>query len=259
MIAALLAIASMSASGVYNDTYARGHAAYEQGDFASASAVFEQLVASGVSQGPLFLSLGNAYYRSGNLGAAIANYERALQVEPTYAAARHNLEFCVAKTERQWGRPLPPAWQESLLMWHRDWSPWAVYWLAVVCWLAFWALVAVRLSASNWRITAAALALALAAAAFATSAYAKYHPPLLAVAVQDHAPVRFGVGEGQTQSFDLLQGDRVVIDSRRNGWALIRNADGDRGWVDERALAFVGPPYLPPGTQTAPESAQGAG
>ncbi|MBM3289205.1 MAG: tetratricopeptide repeat protein [Candidatus Hydrogenedentes bacterium] len=259
MIAVLLTTIALGAGGAYDTVYARGNSAYAAGDYAGAIAAYEQLVAEDVAQAPVFHALGNAYYRAGNLGAAIANYERALHVAPTYADARHNLDFCVGKTERQWGRPLPPAWQESLLMWHDTWSPRAVYRLAVICWAALWAVLVLRLWKPDKLLTRAAIALALAAAAFATSAYAKFHPPLLAVAVQDHAAVRFGLGEGQTTNFELLQGDRVVIDSRRDGWALVRNADGDRGWVEESALAFVGPPYLRPGASSESNVAQGAG
>ena len=259
MITSLLAILALGAGGAYDSAFARGNAAYAQGDYASAIAAYEQLVGEGVAQAPVFHNLGNAYYRAGNLGAAIANYERALHVSPTFGPARHNLDFCIAKTQRQWGRPLPPPWQEALLMWHDTWPPRAVYRLAVICWVALWVLLAFRLWRPNKHLTRAAFALALASAAFATSAYVKFHPSLVAVSVQDHAAVRFGPGGSQTVNFELLQGDRVVIDSRRDGWALVRNADGERGWVDETALAFAGPPYLRPGTQSAPEGAQGAG
>ena len=258
MIVSIIVAIALGAGGAYDNAFERGNTAYGQGDYNSAIGVFEQLVAEGVTQAPVFCNLGNAYYRAGNIGAAIANYERALHVAPAYAPAQRNLEFCIAKTQRQWGRPLPPPWQESLLMWHDNWSPRAVYRWAVICWIALWVLLALRLWKPNKHLTRAAIVVAVAAAAFATSAYAKFHPPLLAVAMQDHTPVRFGLGQSQTMSFELLQGDRVVIDSRRDGWALVRNADGERGWVDQNALAFVGPPYLRPAMQPATAGTQGA-
>lgn len=250
MIAALLSLLAVGAAGAYDGTFLRANDAYEHGDFETAINAYEQLIAEGVTQAPVFYNLGNAYYRANNLGAAIANYERALQLDPAYEAARRNLDFCVARTERQWGRPLPPAWQESLLMWHGNWTPQAVYRLAMLSWLALWALLALRLWIPNKRLTQAAIVMALAAAAFATSAYAKFHPPLMAVAMQDHTPVRYGVGESQTMNFELLRGDRVVVDIRRGGWARVRNADGQRGWVEESALAWVGPPYTRPTADT---------
>lgn len=259
MIMSVVVALAIGAGGAYDSAFQRGNSAYEQGDFDSAIGAYEQLLAEGVIDTRVFYNLGNAYYRAGNLGAAIANYERAIHASPTYEPALRNLEYCVAQTERQWGRPLPPPWQEALLMWHDNWSPWAVYRLAVLCWVAFWILLALRLWKPDRRLTRAAIVMALAAAAFATSAYAKYHPPLLAVATRDQTPVRFGPGESRTQSFELLRGDRVVVDIRRGGWAQVRNADGERGWVEERELAFVGPPYVRPNTTTTPDGGQGDG
>ena len=259
MILSVIATIALGAGGAYDGAFARGNAAYEQGDYASAIGAYEQLVSEGVADAAVFYNMGNAYYRAGNLGAAIANYERALHAAPHHEHARRNLEFCIAKTERQWGRPLPPAWQEGLLMWHDDLSPPTVYRLAMLSWFALWVVLALRLWKPNKYLSRAAIVLGIAATAFATSAYVKFHPPLLAVALNDHAPVRFGFGEGQAMSFELLRGDRVVLDVRRDGWAQVRNADGERGWVDEKSLAFVGPPYLRPATEAAPISARGPG
>lgn len=254
----MLIVAVTLGAGAYDDAFQRGNAAYAKQDYAGAIAAYEQLIAEDVTQPEVFFNLGDAYYRSGNLGAAIANFERALQVAPSYEPAKRNLDFCIAKTERQWGRPLPPPWQESLLMWHGRWSPRAVYRWALLCWIVLWILLTVRLWKPNTYLTRAAIVVGLAAAAFATSAYAKFHPPLLAVAMIDHTPVQYGPGGGQATSFELLQGDRVVVDLRRNGWAQVRNADGDRGWVDEKALALVGPPYERPVTPAVTGAGQGA-
>ncbi len=258
MIAALIATVVLGA-GAYDDAFQRGNTAYEQGDYGTAITAYEQLVAEGVVNADVFYNLGNAYYRANNLGAAIANYERALQVAPRHDAALKNLDFCVAQTQHQWGKPLPPPWQEGLLMWHDNWTPRAVYRLAMLCWFAFWAVLAVRLWKPNKHLTRAAILLALAAAAFATSAYAKFHPPLIAVGTRDNMPVRFGLGGEDATSFELMQGDRVVIDARREGWAQVRTIDGERGWVEESALALVGPPYTRPATEAAPANVQGVG
>lgn len=47
---------------------------------------------SGVSS-ELFFNLGNLYYKSGDIGAAVLNYEKALRVSPSNTDARNNLKF----------------------------------------------------------------------------------------------------------------------------------------------------------------------
>ena len=41
----------------------------------------------------MFYDLGNAYYRLGNFGKAILNYERALALEPRHPEAQANLRL----------------------------------------------------------------------------------------------------------------------------------------------------------------------
>ncbi len=147
MIILIAAYVSFGAAGVFDSTFTRGNDAFAAGDYPGAIAAYEQLVSEGVVHEALFYNLGNAYFEANNLGAAIGNYERALRLAPSYASAKNNLEFAVSKTKNQRARPLPPAWEQSLLMWHYGWSPRAVYMLAVLCWCAFWTLMAARI----WR------------------------------------------------------------------------------------------------------------
>ncbi|MFO4987118.1 tetratricopeptide repeat protein, partial [Salmonella enterica subsp. enterica serovar 1,4,[5],12:i:-] len=61
--------------------------------FADAALKYQLLVDSGVRNAGLYFNLGNAYLEGGATGRAIANYERALRLEPTNGAARMNLAF----------------------------------------------------------------------------------------------------------------------------------------------------------------------
>jgi len=256
---ALLLISMLGAS-VFNETFERANQLYTQGDYPGAINVYEQLVRDGVVDASVFFNLGDAYYRNGQLGPAIANYERALQLSPHFEAAARNLETCIGKTERRLTKPLPPAWEQSLLFWHFGFSPRTVFTLALVTWLAFWALLAVR----QWRVVpysrSAACLLLLLSVAFGLSAWAKAHPHLLAVASADRVPVRYGIGEKETVRFELGEGDRVVIESRSGKWARVRTSNGERGWTEQSGLAIVGPPYeRPVDRNNTSETGAGAG
>ena len=81
-------ITMLIAASAFDETFDRATDAYHAGDYPSAVVSLEQLVDQGVVEAPVFFNLGNAYYRQGMLAPAIANYERALQVEPGMAEAR---------------------------------------------------------------------------------------------------------------------------------------------------------------------------
>src|SRR5919197_1709802 len=64
---------------------------YAQGHFKEAISGYEALVRAGQLSANLFYDLGNAYFRTGDFGRAILNYERALALEPHHPEAQANL------------------------------------------------------------------------------------------------------------------------------------------------------------------------
>lgn len=64
--------------------------AYAAGDFATAIRGYSDLTRD-VAHEELYYNLGNAYFGAGELGRAIYWYERALELDPSWDAARANL------------------------------------------------------------------------------------------------------------------------------------------------------------------------
>jgi len=256
----LMCVLVGAAGGVYNDEFARAAKSYEAGDYATAIGVYEQMVGESVAHEALFYNLGNAYYRSGRLGAAVANYERALDLDPGFENARENLEKAVRETQQHLARPLPSDWEQSLLFWHYLVSRETTTRLALLFWLGFWVALGVRQLRPLRYTRRAASVFAVLALAFGGSAWAKAHAPALAVADTD-APVTYGTSETDAVRFDLHPGDRVTVDQRRDGWARVKTASGEHGWTRDGNLILVGPPYMrmdltqqpASGNTTAPE------
>jgi len=256
-MSAILCIGFLVGASAYEDTFADANRAYAAGDYAGAIQMYEQLISESVVHPAVFYNAGNAYYRNGRIGPAIVNYERALQLDPGLESARENLSKAVRETKRHLARPLPPEWEQSLLFWHYNLSRRMTNALAALAWIAFWMLLGVR----QWRplryTRRAAVVTGILAVAFGLSAWDKAHPELLAVASDDVVAVHYGTDENETVRFELYAGDRVTVDKRANGWARVTTADGERGWAQDRGLAFVGPPYeRPPDTAAAPRAAQ---
>ncbi len=251
-LTAIALLFSATAFGdAYLDRFHAANAAYQSGEYAQAVHSYEQLVDADVAEPVVFYNLGNAYYRLGRLGPAIANYERALQLDPGFDAARENLGQALRDTRRNLSRPLPPAWEQTLLFWHYRVSFETARVLAVLFWLLCWGLLALR----QWRrwkyLRRGAAAAAVLAVAFAGSAWMKAHPPALAVAARETVPVHYGQSDTETVRFELFAGDRVLVDAESGGWVRVATAGGERGWPRRDAFAFVGPPYDTPSLEQA--------
>lgn len=91
IIALIAGVASISASTAQAD------AAFLADDFPMALKLYQQVVDDEGASSDLYYNIGNTYYRMGQNGRAIANYERALRIDPTNKDARANLEFVNAR------------------------------------------------------------------------------------------------------------------------------------------------------------------
>jgi len=69
------------------DYLKRGHAAYKQKDYESATVEYSEALRLRPDYTNAYMSRGNAYYQSGEYGLAIDDYNQTLQVRPNYAAA----------------------------------------------------------------------------------------------------------------------------------------------------------------------------
>jgi len=69
------------------DYLKRGHAAYGQKDYKSATVEYSEALRLRPAYTNAYMSRGNAYYWSGEYGLAITDYNQALQVTPNYVAA----------------------------------------------------------------------------------------------------------------------------------------------------------------------------
>src|ERR1051326_1158834 len=75
------------------NAFEKANKAYAEGRFGEAAAHCESLIRSGKWNANLFYDLGNAWYRVGDFGQAILNYERALALEPRHPEADANLRL----------------------------------------------------------------------------------------------------------------------------------------------------------------------
>src|SRR5205809_2814318 len=100
------------ASAFVQTDFDKANQEYAQGHFKEAIAGYETLVRSGPLSANLFYDLGNAYFRMGDFGGAILNYERALALERHHPEATANLQ--IARDEAR-ALEILPSWPERYL------------------------------------------------------------------------------------------------------------------------------------------------
>jgi tetratricopeptide (TPR) repeat protein len=111
---------------------------YGQGKFSEAAAAYETMIQSGPVSPAVYFNLGNAYFKSGQLGRAITALRDAQNLTPRDPDVRANLQFIRARVQ---GPTISPAawqnWFATLTV-----NEWALL-TATVLWL--WLALAVLL------------------------------------------------------------------------------------------------------------------
>ena len=99
---------------------------YAEGKFAEAATGYEKILQTGRVSPALYFNYGNAEFKSGNLGRAIAAYQRAARLAPHDAEVRANLDFArnqvSGPTQRESRWPRIAGWLGALSL--NEWTAW---------------------------------------------------------------------------------------------------------------------------------------
>src|ERR1700746_3558333 len=147
------ALATPSLLAQADAEFAKANQEFAQGDFKEAISGYEALIRGGQWSANVFYDLGNAYFRAGDFGRAILNYERALALERHHPEATANLQ--IARDEAH-ALEIQPSGLERYL----QFASVSQYSIAAVTafWLAIFAMFALIF---NRRRSARAIALSI--------------------------------------------------------------------------------------------------
>lgn len=221
----------------------QGNQAYASGQYDEAVAAYERARSGGQESGALAFNLGNAYLKRGDIGRAIANYERAARLLPRDPDVAANLAF--ARERANLEAPAPSPWQRlaAPLAFRATASELGIAFAAA--WWLFWGLLAARLLQPGWTapLNRAAVATALVAAivgvSLAVRVTAVEASGAAVVVAAGDTPVRFEPSANGTEHFTVMPGSDVTVLEEREGWRLVARADGRRGWLPAAAVEVV--------------------
>lgn len=245
-LAALLPAAACAGGAPGQAVRARFDAAnqaYEAGDYDKAAGIYDEIAKSGIVSPALHYNLGNALFKSGHLGPAILQYERALKLDPGDTDSRDNLEYLRTLTVDKITPAPSPLTALGVPFLLGLTSPDEDALILVTCWIlagvAFGAGLLARgetLRRSAWY---AAGALCVPALVFGAALAAKVwladsgpHGIVLAPEVQ----VLSGAGKENPALFTVHEGLKVLIRARTEGWVQVSLANGLTGWLPGDAV-----------------------
>lgn len=218
--------------------FARATDLYRTGSFAEAARTYESILAQGSTSGELYFNLGNAYYREGNVGRSILNFERAARLLPTDDDVAHNLRLARLRAVDR----IDPVPEFFLVVWLRALSevisPTAARNVFLILWtLVFGSLVSLYLgrTAAIVRWSRIAFFVAVPLAIIAGGVWLAQVTVLVdessAIVLTPTVTARSSPDANAVDAFVVHEGAKVELGTSVDGWTRITLADGKVGWV----------------------------
>ncbi len=219
-------------------TFAAANSAHAAGNFAEAIKGYETLVEGHHWSASIFYDLGNAYFRAGDPGRAILNYERALALNPAQPEAQANLRLV---RDQARALELAPTWPET----HLDFlsgNQFAIL-AAVALWGAAFLFAAIMFSRSRPVVWVFGFILLLAIGGGSVFAIAAFETGKngsdLAIITVSKIQARLATAENAGTVLVLPPGSEIKILSTRGQWSYAALPNDLRGWIPANAAERV--------------------
>ncbi len=214
-----------------------GNDQFAAGKFEEATKTYEEAARNGTVSAVLFYNLGNAWFRRGDPGRAILNYERALALAPRHPEAAANLRL--ARDQARALTAPPNRWEQVVGL-----STAVHYaWIGLVAfWLGLFLLTRRLLGGPRPLLTAGATAAGLMALAAAFAIYTLetgINGQGLAIIVQPDVTARVATADNARGVLPLPPGSRVKLLSQRGDWTYAALPNGERGWIPAKGAEPV--------------------
>jgi len=213
--------------------FAKANEEYAQGHFKEAIASYEALVRPGQWNANLFYDLGNAYFRTGDFGRAILNYERALALDRHHPEVTANLQ--IARDEAR-ALELQPNRLERYLQFASA-NQFSVVAAAAV-WLMIFGVAALIFARRRSAVLMVLSVCCLLVCAFAAWAiYTLEHGSegrALAIVTGKDVQARLATADTANSVLALPPGSEIKILSTRGDWMYAALPNDLRGWISAK-------------------------
>ena len=238
----LLLLALICAGNLFaadaNADFSAANELYAKGKFTDAATAYEKILQTGGQSPSLLFNYGNAEFKAGKLGEAIAAYRQAELLASRDAELRANLGF--VRNQVQGATLRESRWQDwigSLTL-----NEGALL-TAGFFWMTF-ALLAARqvrpaLAPKLRGATRLAVALTICSGAVLALQAANHFNSSVAVVTGSEATARSGPFDDAQTAFTARDGAELKVLDRHDDWVQVADAAGKIGWLSRKQVEVL--------------------
>jgi tetratricopeptide (TPR) repeat protein len=237
LLFALIFAGNLFATDVAID-FSVANKSYAEGKFADAAAAYEKILQTGAQSPAMLFNAGNAEFKCGHLGRAIAAYRRAEQLSPRDAGLRANLAF--VRNQVQGATLRESRWQNRVGFLTLNEGAMVT---AVFFWLMF-SLLAARqmrpaLAPKLQSATRLAVVLTICSGAVLALQAANHFNSSVAVVTGAEVTARSGPFDDAQSAFTARDGAELSVLDQREGWVQVADGTGKSGWLNRKQVEVL--------------------
>ncbi len=211
---------------------------YSSANYETAILEYESVINAGYESAGLYFNLGNAYFKTNNIPAAILYYEKAGKLDPTDESIQFNIDLANSRIIDKL-EPLPQFFLKTWWKAARDTrnsDQWAR--LGIISFILLLISAAVfiisttiltrKLSFWSGIVFLGIMALSLI---FSVSGYNEYSRHSSGIVFTPTVTVKSSPSENSVDLFVIHEGIKVFINDQVEGWSEVRLANGNVGWI----------------------------
>ena len=222
------------------ELYFEANRAYKESQYLQAIDGYIELLGLGYINGHVYYNLANAYVRSGQLGKAILNYERAKLLIPRDADLKFNLRY--ALDQRQDAISSTQNFLRQAFFWLDDLTFDELLWSFGVLNILFWGILVMRLFARPEWTYYLLIIMMIFWLVFGVSLGMKWQQlatDIRAVILANEVDVLAGPDSNDTILFKLHEGTIIHRERIEDDWSLIRLSENKRGWIKSADIEAI--------------------
>ena len=217
--------------------------AYEQGDYAVAINLYEQLLVMDIENTAIYYNLGNAYYQQDQLGWALVNYLRAHRLSPRDDDVNaqigqirsERIDFLIEDTDAIHLIALATAGFMTLA---------ELQYVVWVMWVVWFAIIIGTLLLKRWRrslrygLLALIVPLCIGLVLLLGRSYVDVNRPI-GVITETTVEVMSGPGDDYIRLYRLYSAAELRVTDTVDDWVQFRLADGRSGWLPSGVIVLI--------------------
>lgn len=241
----LAAIPSEAASYKALEAFDKANKAYNATNYTQAIRLYKTAEELTFTPAALYYNLGNAFYRSGRLGKAIASYRRALRLAPRDPDVMENLKIARSQTDDGITVSEIPAPIRSFLFVYYYIGFDELVWTCGILMVLLCLTAAIHLYFPRRGVKALFFCILCIMLITGTSSAAHWyfsHVRSSAVVIADEGTVRAGPRESYAEIFILHDGAEMRVLQKEKNWVKVQiqvENEVKRGWIQAQDIEII--------------------